>query len=303
MRALAALIVKGPVQAALVIALCTVLSFVAPPLTSLAAYAGAAALALYVLHRGVAASVPVVAGALLVTGLLGQLLSQQGTAAAIASALLWLPVWVAAGVLAATRSLAMAMLVLAALAMLAVALIFVILGDPAAWWQMQLQRVADALSAAPQLDAEQLNMFVQEAAPVMTGSIAAGLEFAVLSCLVLGRWWQSLLVKPGAWRGEFYALRLNGALSLAGVGIVALATLNLGVVSDLALQWSLIAMVLFLFVGLAVMHATLANLKAARGWIVAAYVLIGLLPQALLMVVATGLLDPWVDLRRRTAAT
>ena len=62
-------------------------------------------------------------------------------------------------------------------------------------------------------------------------------------------------------------------------------------------------MVLFLFVGLAVVHATLANLKAARGWLIAIYVLMGLLPQALLLVVVTGMLDPWLDLRRRTAKT
>ena len=43
----------------------------------------------------------------------------------------------------------------------------------------------------------------------MTGALAAGLSFAALTCLMLGRWWQSLMVKPGALRKEFYALRLN----------------------------------------------------------------------------------------------
>ena len=40
MRALAGLIVAGPGQAVLVIALCTALSFLAPPLTSILAGAG-----------------------------------------------------------------------------------------------------------------------------------------------------------------------------------------------------------------------------------------------------------------------
>ena len=60
-------------------------------------------------------------------------------------------------------------------------------------------------------------------------------------------------------------------------------------------------MVVFFFVGLAVLHATLANMKAAKAWLVAAYILMSLLPQAMLMVVVTGLFDPWLDLRRRTA--
>ena len=47
MRALAGLIVAGPLQAVGLIALCTVLSFLAPPLTSLLSYVGGAALALY----------------------------------------------------------------------------------------------------------------------------------------------------------------------------------------------------------------------------------------------------------------
>lgn len=305
MRALAGLIVKGPLQAVLVIALCTALSFLAPPLTSILSYGGAAALALYSLYTGVRSSLVVLLGAALATGLLGQLILHQGVALALTSLFLWVPVWLAATVLAATRSLAVAMLVLSGLGMLAIAVVYMLFGDPAPWWQMHLQRIAESLASQPELqvDAGRLEVFVEQVAPLMTGSLAAGLSFAALACLLLGRWWQSLLVKPGALRDEFYRLRLNRGLSLAGAGIMLLATLNLGVISSIAIQWTLIIMVLFLFVGMAVIHAVLANLKAARGWIIAVYVLMGLLPQALLMVVATGMFDPWLDLRRRTAKT
>lgn len=305
MRALAGFIVKGPLQAVLVISLCTVLSFLAPPITSLLSYVGAAALGLYSLHSGLRPGLIVLAGAGLATGVLSELLVHQGIAIAVTSMFLWLPVWLAAVVLRATRSLAMAMLSLAAIAMLGVLLVYLLFGDPVLWWQQQLQAMAEALAANPelQLDSATLSGFVEQVAPLMTGSLAAGLGFAALTCLMLGRWWQSLLVKPGALRTEFYALRLNAGLSLAGVALSALAAVDLGVISSIALQWSLIVMVIFLFVGLAVLHATLANMKAAKGWIIAAYVLMSLLPQALLMVVVTGLLDPWMDLRRRTAKT
>ncbi len=305
MRALAGLIVAGPFQAVLVIALCTVLSFLAPPITSLLSYVGAAALGLYSLHSGLRPGLIILAGAGLATGILSELLFHQGIAIAVTSMFLWLPVWLAAVVLRSTRSLAMAMLSLSAVAMLGVLLAYLLYGDPALWWQQHLQAMADVLAENPdlQLDSETLTGFVEQVAPLMTGSLAAGLVFAALTCLMLGRWWQSLLVKPGALRTEFYALRLNAVLSLAGIALSVLAAVNLGVVSSIALQWSLIVMVIFLFVGLAVMHATLANMKVAKGWIFAAYVLMGLLPQALLMVVVTGLLDPWLDLRRRTAKT
>jgi hypothetical protein len=303
MRALAGLIVAGPLQAVGVIALCTVLSFLAPPLTSLLSYVGGAALALYSLQVGVGSGLLVLLGAAAATGLLTQLVMHHGATVVGTAMLLWLPVWIAASVLRATLSLAMTMLVLSGIAMLGVLLVYVLFGDPTAWWQQLLQGMVDSVASRPEFkDAtDSLSAFVSQAAPLMTGSLAAGLGFAALACLMLGRWWQSLLVKPGALRIEFYALRLNGALSLAGIAIMALATLKLGVISNIAMQWSLIAMVVFLFVGVAVLHATLANIKAAKVWLIVAYVLMGLLPQALMLVSVIGLLDPWLDLRRRTA--
>jgi len=110
-------------------------------------------------------------------------------------------------------------------------------------------------------------------------------------------------VKPGALKQEFLALRLNRPLSLAAIAILVLAEVKLGVVSDFLLQWALIVMVPFLFVGLAVAHATLANLNAGRGWLIGIYVLMSLFKEALLMVVITGMLDPWLDLRGRTRKT
>jgi hypothetical protein len=302
MRALAGIIVAGPLQAVLVIALSTALSFLAPPLTSILSYAGAAALALYSLHVGARSGAIVLLGAMLVTGLLTEMLWHQGMTIAVTSLLLWFPVWLIAVVLRETRSLAMAMLALSALAMAGILLVFLWFGDPSQWWLERLSGLINSLADQPEIeiDTGSLHEFAEQVAPFMTGSLAAGLSFAALTCLMLGRWWQSLMVKPGALRKEFYALRLNRMLSLLAVGIFALAALKFGSVSVLALQWSLVVLVPFLFVGLAVVHATLANLKAARIWLIIIYILMSLLPQAMMLVVVTGLLDPWLDLRRRT---
>lgn len=305
MRSLAGLIVAGPVQAALVIALFTALSFLAPPLTSLLGYGGAAALGLYSLHAGGRAGSLVLLGAALVTGVLTQVVLHQGLAVVVTSLLLWVPVWLAAMVLRATGSLALAMLVITGLALLLVALVFALLGDPGPWWLERLEVLADAVAAQSELviDSAAVAQFIETVAPLMTGVMAAGLSFAALTCVILGRWWQALLVNPGGLRKDFYALRLNQIVSLVGIAIVGLASLKLGVLSSLALQWSLILMVPFLFVGLAVVHATLANLGASKGWLIALYILMSLLPQALLMVVLVGVLDPWLELRRRTEKT
>ena len=302
MRALAGIIVAGPLQAVLVVALFTVLSFLAPPLTSILSYAGAAALALYSLHVGARSGAIVLLGAMLVTGLLTEILWHQGMTIAVTSLLLWFPVWLIAVVLRETRSLAMAMLAVSALAMAGILLVFLWFGDPSQWWLERLSGLINSLADQPEIeiDTGSLHEFAEQVAPFMTGSLAAGLSFAALTCLMLGRWWQSQMVKPGALRKEFYALRLNSMLSLLAMGMFALAALKFGSVSALALQWSLVVLVPFLFVGLAVVHATLANLKAARIWLIIIYILMSLLPQAMVLVVVTGLLDPWLDLRRRT---
>ena len=207
MRALAGLIIAGPMQAVLVVALCTVLSFLAPPLTSILSYVGAAALALYCLHHDVRAGLIVLGGAVLLTGVLAEVLAGQGAVVAVTSMFLWWPVWLAAVVLRNTRSMAMAMLALTVLAMIAVLVVYLLYGEPTAWWQQQLQAVVEAIMAQPDLQlgdaSAAFDTFVEQVAPVMTGLLAAGLSLAALGCLVLGRWWQSLLIKPGALRKEF----------------------------------------------------------------------------------------------------
>jgi hypothetical protein len=302
MRSLAAMIVANPLQAIAIIALCTVLSMVSS-LTSIFGYAAAAALGLYALHHGLRPSLVVLAGAAAVTGLLAHLAFHQGPAVVVTSLLLWVPVWLAAVVLRGTGSLAMALLVLTVLAMLAVLGVYLFFGEPTPWWLERLKPLAELMSSQPGLgiDKSAATDFIEAAAPLMTGAMAAALNLAAASCVLLGRWWQSMLIKPGALKQEFHALRLTRSLSLLGIAIGALVPLKFGIVSSLALQWSLIVMVPFLFVGLAVLHASLANLQAAKGWLIGAYILMGLIPQFLLVMILVGALDPWLGIRQRTA--
>ncbi len=304
MRALAGLIVKGPLQAVLVIVISTVLAMLAPPLTSVLVYAGGGALALYSLYAGPRQGLLAMAGALVVIGGL-TLVSGGKPLPALMLLLYWLPVWLAALVLRYTVSLSLALLVLTGTGLLLVVLAFAWLGDPAAWWQQQMQPLVEALARQPELELNRADLAAaaEQTARFMTGLMAGGLVFAALVSLLLGRWWQSLLVNPGGLREEFYALALGRSPTLAGVAIVVLASLGLGPFSDFALQLALVVMVPFILVGLAVIHATLAAHGVHRGWLIALYLLAGLLPQTLLMVAVAGMLDPWLDLRRRSRKT
>jgi len=302
-RALGRLVVSGPHQAVLVVALCTALSFLLPPVTSVLGYVAAAALALNSLQLGARSGAIVLLASAGIVALLASLVTGQQASLAIAVILLvlWAPLWLASVVLRETRSLAMAILVLSLLGMLGVVLVYGFAGDPAEWWPDYVRtQLEAALAVQPELrdQFEQLSGLVERVAPVLAGSIAAGLVMNAMLCLTLGRWWQAVVLeRPGAVRAEFYALRFNRSLSLAGIAIFALAALDLGIVSVLALQWALVIMVPFMFVGLAVAHATLNNLKAGLVWLVVVYIVAMIAPQLL---VALGMLDPLLDLRRRT---
>ncbi|VAW72218.1 hypothetical protein MNBD_GAMMA14-357 [hydrothermal vent metagenome] len=303
MRALGRLVVAGPYQAVLVVALCTVLSFLMPPVTSILGYVAAAALALNSLQVGAKSGAIVLLASSALVALLTSFVAGQQALLGIMVILLvlWVPVWLASVVLRETRSLAMAMLVLSLLGMLGVVLVYIVAGDPVQWWPGYVSKQLEAaIAAQPELREQfkQLSDLADRIAPVLAGSISAGLLMNALLCLTLGRWWQAVVLeRPGAVRAEFYALRINRSLSLAGILIFALASLDLGIVSTLSLQWALVVMVPFMFVGLAVAHATLNNLKAGFAWLVLVYIVALFVPQLL---VALGMLDPWLDPRRRT---
>ncbi len=303
MRALGRLVVAGPYQAVLVVALCTVLSFLMPPVTSILGYVAAAALALNSLQVGAKSGAIVLLASSALVALLTSFVAGQQALIGIMVILLvlWVPVWLASVVLRETRSLAMAMLVLSLLGMLGVVLVYIVAGDPVQWWPGYVSKQLEAaIAAQPELREQfkQLSDLADRIAPVLAGSISAGLLMNALLCLTLGRWWQAVVLeRPGAVRAEFYALHINRSLSLAGILIFALASLDLGIVSTLSLQWALVVMVPFMFVGLAVAHATLNNLKAGFAWLVLVYIVALFVPQLL---VALGMLDPWLDPRRRT---
>lgn len=303
MRALGRLVVAGPQQAVLVVALSTVLSFLLPPVTSVLGYVAAAALALNSLQLGARSGAVVLLASAGIVALLASLATgfQASLAIAVILLVLWVPLWLASVVLRETRSLAMATVVLSLFGMLCVVLVYVLAGDPVQWWPDYVRELLEAaLAVQPELSEgyDQLTELAERVAPVLAGSIAAGLVMNAMLCLTLGRWWQAVVLeRPGAVRAEFYALRFNRSLSLAGLAVFALAALDLGMVSVLALQWALVIMVPFMFVGLAVAHATLNNLKAGLVWLVIVYIVAMIAPQLL---VALGMLDPLLDLRRRT---
>ena len=301
MKALAAYIVSGRWQAALIATTCGVMSFMLPLLGGLLNYLAAAVVGLVTLHVGMVPGLQVLLIATAVTVLFYQLMGVQAIVGLVMVLLLWLPSWMAAAVLLQTRNLGQALRAAMLFGVCLLLVVFLAYGDPATWWLQQLQLVESTLEEAgvslpPRLADPELQ---QQVAALLTGMVVASLVIGVISSLLLARWWQSLLVHPGGFREEFYGLRLGYAVGLVTLAVMVTARLTQGTLSDFSAQLAMILLVPFLLVGLAIIHSLLRQYSRGTGWLVLVYVLLAVFPQATLLLAAGGLMDTWIDFRRR----
>jgi hypothetical protein len=300
MKALAGYIVSGRFQAILVATLSGVLAFALPPLTTLLHYLGAAAVALVTLRVGVTQGLQVLIVATLLTVLFYLATGTQAVTVAVMVLLLWLPCWLVSLVLRQTVNLASAMLTAAALGFVALMLVYGLAGDPAPWWLERLQSFEAELDAAglfPQ--GMPVQDLLQELSRLLSGIVLASLVLGTICSVLLGRWWQSLLVNPGGLRSEFVGLRLGQGAGLVTLGLMLVTQFTEGVASDMAAQSAMVLLVPYLFVGLAVVHGLVAQTGRGSGWLIAVYIMLAILPQATLLLAGGGLLDTWIDFRRR----
>lgn len=302
MKVLAAYIVSGRWQAVLAAVISGSLAILVPPFGGILNYLAATVVALVTLHVGVMAGLQVMAIAAAITLLFYQLLGVQAVIALVLVLMLWLPCWMTAAVLQQTNSLGRALKAATLFGVCLLLLVFGLYGNPAAWWLEQLQQVEATLAGAglsfPALTDVEL---LQEVSALMTGVVFASLVVGVIASLLMARWWQSVLVHPGAFRDEFYELRLSNTNGLVTLGIMLIARFTDGSVSEFGAQLTMIMLVPYLLVGLAVIHSLLKRKGRSGGWLVAVYVLLAIVPQATLLLAAGGLLDTWIDFRRRLA--
>lgn len=129
-------------------------------------------------------------------------------------------------------------------------------------------------------------------APVLTGLLAALLQIVSVLSLMLGRYWQAALYNPGGFGREFRALRLPPALAMLLLATMLLAP-NLG--PQLAVLTPLSSVPLA-FAGLALLH----GLGLARFWLVGLYVVLLLFMQLVYpLLVALAIVDSLFDFRGR----
>ena len=179
------------------------------------------------------------------------------------------------------------------------AAVYLSLEDPVGMWRKQIE-VAWARAGLP---VERDRSLIEVWSRTMWGALAGLALCMIFGAALLGRWWQSLLDAPGKFGVEYQQLRLGRAMGIATTVLFIVALL-----SESALVASLVwvAFTALAFQGLAAAHRSKAVGRLDRGWLVAIYVLLIVLPVTsfvVLVLAIWGFADNWLrpDVRNGTS--
>ncbi len=299
MRFLAAYIMRGRMQAILVASTLAILSMRMPPLSVLSM----ATVALVTLRNGPREGLIVLLVGAIATALLGMFLVTNPEFAFAYGVFQWLPIWLIAIVLRVTRKMATAIEVAVFLGILIVIGVYTVVSDPAGLWNGLLNTMMQPMleSAGDNIPLDEIKLSIDRLAHYMTGMAAAGSIFGLLLGLLLGRWWQSYLFNPGGFRQEFTHIKTSPKFAVATLVIIIFALLSSGSASELAWNISVPLLVLYTFIGTAIIHVLLAARKNANIMMPLFYgamFMLSLATPAVIMPIAiTGLSDTWLNLR------
>jgi len=290
---IAAYIMRGRLQAMIVASSLALLSLIMPPVSVVSS----AAVALVTLRLGAMEGLYVLGCSSLAAGLLGLLLLGNYQFALIYALVLWLPVWLISIVLREGRHLSLAVEIAVLLGVFAVIGCYLYNPNMVAIWNALFAQMLPS-RLPPGTPIEDFKRTTDLLAHFMTGVAAAGTVFSLLFGLFLGRWWQANLYNPGGFKTEYLSLRMHPRLAIGSMGVIAVALITSGTVSEIAWNATILLFVLYSVVGTAVLHTLFAAMKLARFTVPMLYITLFLIPHALLLVAVVGLVDAWLNLRK-----
>ncbi|MED5606099.1 hypothetical protein VV867_00150 [Pseudomonas sp. JH-2] len=277
MRALAEFVMRGRMQATLVVVAAAVLQ----PFFWL----GAAAGSLVLLRRGASDAIGILAWALLPALAWWYLGDPTVTLVMLGSAAL-------AQVLRTSMSWNRVMLASVVLGVFFVLLLSTVSAGLVAGLAEAFGKVLPQVLSEAKLSADQQAELQAGLVPAITGLLAASLQLISLLCLMLARYWQAALYNPQGFGREFRALRLAPPVAVAlllGVLVVPLLGPQFAVVAPLCTVPLLLA-------GLALGHGLVALKRLPGFWLVLLYGLALVLGNVICLV---AVVDSLFDFRGR----
>lgn len=294
MRALGGFMLIGRLQAVTVISLFTAIAMSLPALSYLLSGVPAG---LIILRKGPAYGMQVLLVCLLAVVLFVALAGANPQVALAFALGIWVPVAICCSVLRITQSQGWLVFAAGVIAAAYVLMVHWLIDDVPAWWLQWMEIWIK--NAFPEGGGEQYQEVLGRAAPAMNAMMVSGMTISLVVATFLSRWWQSALFNPGGFRTEFYALRLPNVvifLTLMGIGLLYTGS---GQPGSAGLDILVVVIVLYLFQGLASVHRIVAAKSMPRGWLIMMYVLLLLVPQAVLLVACLGLVDSWMINRNK----
>ena len=285
MRAIAEFIMRGRMQATLVVAGCATLP--------LLYWLGAAAGCLVLLRRGLKDALGVLALGLL-PALIWWFYSDDPRALLVllgSSSL--------ALVLRASESWNRVLLVSIAMGVVFAVVLGTVFAPQIEMLAQALIKVMPSLlgDVYQKLSVDEQAQFASLIAPVLTGLIAALLQIVSVLSLFVGRYWQALLYNPGGFGREFRAIRFPLGLAMLLLAFMLLGP-NIG--PQMAMLTPLCSVPL-VFAGLALIHGLVAQKRLARFWLVGLYVTLLLFMQLIYpLLVVLAIVDSLIDFRGRS---
>lgn len=280
----------GRLQAVTAISLLTVVSMFIPPLSYLLSGVPAG---LIILRKGPAYGMQVLLVCLLAVVLFVAVIGVNPQVAFAFALGIWVPVYLCCSVLRQTHSQGWLVFAAGSIAAVYVLVLHWLIADVPAWWQQWMELWIN--NAFPEGGGEQYQDILVQAAPAMNAIMAGAIASSLIVTSLLSRWWQSLLFNPGGFRSEFYALRLPGAvifLSLVGIILLFSSGEQQG---SAGLDILVVVIFMYLFQGLASVHRIVNAKKLPQVWLVVMYLLLIIMPQAILIVACLGLVDSWIN--------
>ncbi len=282
---------RGRLQAILVASTLAMMSLLLAPLSLVSS----AAVALVTLRRGASEGLLVLVCSSVAAGILAALTQISYQFIVVYVLFLWLPIWLIAIVLREGRHISLAVEIAVLIGIVGIVAYYLYNVDPASMWKQVMPKMVP-----PNVPTEKIQQTIDVLAPYMTGIAAAGAVFGMCLGLFLGRWWQSVLYNPGGFKQEFLGLRVEPRLAMICLAIIGIAMVSSGAVSQIAWNTSILLLVLYTFIGTAVLHTVFANTKISQFAVPMFYITLFVIPYTLLPVALVGFSDTWLDIRKKT---
>lgn len=292
---------KGVSQAALVAAALAIFGLLLPPVTTPAGWISSAVIGLVTLVHGHRQGMLVMVISVIGSAVFAGLIFGVPHIAIYFGLMTWLPVWIAALVLRQTVSLALSVQSITGMSLFGVIVTYVLFPEYAEFWRGQFDLIVAEVAKASQLDASQLtelNEFKELVLALFPGLIASGIMFATILSLLLARWWQAMFYNPGGFSTEYRNLDLGNSMALFTVGLCVAAVL---MQTDITYSLLLVLSFVYMMQGSSIMHAVFASKQLNAVWLYLVYILMLFIPQLAVLLAFIGLVDTWIDIRRRFA--